>query len=215
MTCMHRHRPANAGRRGFITGAGALLLSPALGSAQSIGALSGEVRVKGRRATPATAIRAGDTVITGSGASIAFALGQDAFLLRADSVLKVERSGELDTLAAGLRMLTGALVAVFGKSPRPRSIQTTTATAGIRGTGVYIEASAEQTYFCTCYGEVELLDNRTQTRHLVVSANHSPVLIYARATAGAMMEQAMFKNHSNAELQMIEAMVGRRSPLGG
>ena len=38
--------------------------------------------------------------------------------------------------------------------PKGRQLRLTTQTAtiGIRGTGVYVEAEPSQTYFCTCYG---------------------------------------------------------------
>ena len=46
------------------------------------------------------------------------------------------------------------MLAVFGKSKH--QINTPTATIGIRGTGVYLEASPDLTYFCNCYGITDI-----------------------------------------------------------
>ena len=208
--------PPALSRRDFLrcAAAGGLLLLPAVGATQGSRSFSGEVRVNGQRADARTVVRAGDTVVTGPGANAMFAVGADAFLLRENSSLTLERqAGEI--VISGLRMLTGALLGVFGRSARARNVVTSTVTAGIRGTGVYVEADAAQTYFCTCYGEVELTDTATGTRHVVLSANHSPLLVYGRASGGRAMQEAGFRNHSNAELQMLEQSVGRTSPLKG
>ena len=55
-----------------------------------------------------------------------------------------------------LRLLTGSLLSVFGErgANQALSVNTSTATIGIRGTGIYMEAEPDLTYLCTCYGTV-------------------------------------------------------------
>jgi hypothetical protein len=103
---------------------------------------------------------------------------------------------------SGLRVVTGAVLAVFG--PGMRSVMTGLVTAAIRGTGIYVEAGAEQTYFCTCYGDVSLTA-ADGSRKDVVTRNHSAHVI----RAGSAMQVAPMMNHDNAELAALEKRVGR------
>ena len=104
----------------------------ALGSVEKgVYRVRGDARVNGEPANQGQEIRTGDTVTTGPGAELVFVIGRDAYMVR-------ERSS-LTFGADVLRVLTGAVLSVFGKGT-PRRIETTTATIGIRGTGVYVEA---------------------------------------------------------------------------
>ena len=134
-----------AGRRAFLLKASALgagLLLPVTGSAAQIKTLQGKVTVNGKPAAKGTPIKPGDKVATGAGAKLAFVIGQDAFLLRENSRLELQKAGSGGAaVVSGLRILTGALLAVFGKGNR--DIRTATATIGIRGTGVYLESEPD------------------------------------------------------------------------
>jgi hypothetical protein len=202
-------------RRGFLAASAALgvsVLLPAAARAASIRELEGSVSVNGKSATRSTRVGPGDLIETGPGSTVVFVVGRDAFLMRERSSLSMERptsSGKVAT--ATLRLEAGALLAVFGKGPR--LIETANATARIRGTGVYLEASAEQTYFCTCYGAVELRAKASGQRKLVVSAYHTPTLLYTHVVEGQALAAASVKDHTDAELIMLEALVGRTSPL--
>ena len=171
----------------------------------------GEVTVNGRLAGRANEIRALDVIRTGGSGHVVLVMGKDAFLVRANS--EVEILGKPRALVlAGLRMLTGALLGVFGRGGA-RQVLTATATAGIRGTGIYIEASPEQTYICTCYGTVEMEDLHHTEKRLVTSGYHTPNVIYAEMTGGKMMQKAPFINHTDEELVMLEKRVGRVPPF--
>lgn len=141
-------------RRNFLKAAGAggalLSFSGAAASAQ-LGEAVGELYVNGFRAPPGTVIKPGDRVLTGPDTNQTFAIGQDAFMIKPLTSLQIEGN----QFVAGLRLLTGGLLGVFGRGGT-RTIRTATVTAGIRGTGVYVEAGAIMSYFCTCYGEVDL-----------------------------------------------------------
>ncbi|HEX7953991.1 MAG TPA: iron dicitrate transport regulator FecR [Burkholderiales bacterium] len=212
--CCSHHVAAFRSRRGFLVqsvACAAALLLPAGVQAGRLHEISGEVLVNGRLASRANEIRALDVIRTGPGGRLVLVMGKDAFLIRADS--EVEILGKPKALVlTGLRMLTGALLGVFARGGE-RQLLTATATAGIRGTGIYVEASAGQTYFCTCYGTVEIADQHRTEKRLVTSGYHAPSIIYAERTAGRMMQQAPFINHTDEELVTLEKLVGRVPPF--
>ncbi|MBX9905896.1 MAG: hypothetical protein K2Y31_16215 [Burkholderiales bacterium] len=202
-------RPA---RRDFLfraAGSGALLAFPGAVMAAQLGEVMGELYVNGFRAPPGTKIKAGDSVLTGPETKVSFAVGQDAFMMRPLTSLQIDGS----TLISGLRVLTGGLLAVFGRGAE-RTIRTATLTAGIRGTGIYVEASSIMSYFCTCYGEVDLECVTYQSRLNVKTKNHAAHFIYGKVDSGRSIVKAPVVNHTNAELAELEKMVGRTSPLG-
>jgi len=175
--------------------------------------VTGEVLVNGRPAKPGAALKPGDGVATAPGSSAVFVLGRDAFLIRESSELLTAGNS---VLAGSLRLVTGKLLSVFGRGSR--RIATPTATIGIRGTGIYIEAEAERTYVCTCYGLVDLqASNMPEARETVSTTHHdAPRYIYARGEMPIkMIEQAPVVNHTDAELIMLEALVGRKPPFVG
>jgi hypothetical protein len=207
-------------RRSFLAGsaalaAGALLPLPALAQASArIDTLRGEVRVNGRRLAADGAIRPGDRVVTLADGYVVFAIGGDAFMLRERSELRLDPSPE-PLLVTGLRLLTGALGAVFGrrKSGDVR-IVTPTVTAGIRGTGCYTEARGDGTYFCTCYGTIAMAANANPRERVVATTRHhdSPQLFLHQPRDGSLIAPAGMETHTDAELDMLEKCVGRRAP---
>jgi len=213
MTCsVHRSPDDPSERRNFlssIAGAGALLAFPGQVRAAQVGDTMGELYVNGQRAAPGTRIQPGDRVLTGPESSITFNVGPDAFRLRQLTSLQIDGRGFI----AGLRILTGGLLGVFGKGG-PRVLRTATVTAGIRGTGIYVEASSIVTYFCTCYGAVDLECVAYKSKKDVRADNHQANYIYGRVEAGRSIVEAPVVNHTNAELMELEKMVGRVSPLG-
>jgi len=204
-------------RRRFLAASaalGATLWLPAAARGASVRALQGAVRINGTPATSATRVQSGDLVETGPDSRIVFVVGQDAFLLRARSTLKLRRptsSGK--TAVAGLHLEAGALLAVFGAGSRLIETAAAKATAGPRATGVYLEAGPEQTYFCTCYGEVELRDKAGGERKVLISSYHSANLIYAKPVNGRLLAVAPVQDHTDAELTALDALLGRTSPL--
>jgi hypothetical protein len=193
-----------------------LLLRDALAAGERTSAMvevSGEVLINGRPARTGAAVRPGDSVATAPEASAVFVIGRDAFLIRERSEL---RTAGRSVLTGSLRLVTGKLLSVFGRGPR--SINTPTAIIGIRGTGIYIEAEAERTYVCTCYGLVDLqASNMPEARQTVMATHHdAPRYIYAHGGMPIrMIETAPVINHSDAELIMLEALVGRKPPFVG
>ena len=182
---------------------------------RSIYRLRGKVFVNGERANKKTRIRAGDTVKTGTRSRVIFAVGDDSFLLRSESEMQI---GGSNFFVDSLRVLTGRLLSVFGKreAGRPLGLITSTATIGVRGTGVYTEVEPDLTYLCTCYGQVALsASDDPADSELIRSKSHDqPRYIASRAQNGSRIFEAPVINHTNEELQLLESVVGRRTPPG-
>ena len=180
---------------------------------QSIFTLSGDVRVNGAKADKKTRIRAGDTVRTGKRSEVIFAVGGDSFLLRADSELYI---GGSNFFIDSLRMLTGRLLSVFASREQGQqlTITSTTATIGIRGTGVYLESQPDEVYLCTCYGQVALSSAQDPNdSELITTSNHdSPRYISSEPVRGTRIRRAPVVRHTNEELRLLENIVGRDVP---
>lgn len=182
---------------------------------RSIYRLRGRVLVNQKPATLETRIAQGDSIETGKGAEIVFVGGTSAYLVRESTKFTLTRERQGDNIVAdALRILSGKILAVF-QSGRPQQIHTISATMGVRGTGVYLEADPAQTYLCTCYGMTEIAANNDQDSRKTVTATHhdEPVYILTKAAAGKSIRPAPFVNHTDAELMLIETLVGRTPPF--
>ena len=112
-------------------------------------------------------------------------------------------------LVGGLRLLTGKMLAVFGKSKH--QINTPTATIGIRGTGVYLEASPDLTYFCNCYGITDI--KGINDAHFVETIDSKYHDLPKYITQKGEIKSAPFINHTDEELMLVESLVGRTTPF--
>jgi hypothetical protein len=174
--------------------------------------VKGEARINGKPALQGMEVKPGDVITTGPGAELVFVVGRDAYLARANT--RIELSGDAARLIVqGLRVVTGALLSVF-QPGQPKRIQTVTATIGIRGTGIYIEVETKRTYACLCYGEAELVpvDDPNEAEVVRTTYHDQPRYIYAKGMP-SMMEKAPVVNHTDAELIMLEGLVGRAVPF--
>ena len=190
-------------RNGALLAAGALLPQAAGAQWAEIHELAGEVRLDGRRIARNAAIQAGQTLATGGDGRIWFSLAGDAYFLRPGSELRLQGFPGRDKLIEVLRLVTGALGATFARGPR-RSVVAGTVTVGIRGTGVYVETSAAETYACTCFGATEL-------NGLTVSATHHSARLLRRGET--QPQEAPLERHSSEEMGRLESLVGRPYPF--
>lgn len=210
---------------GFFAGAtteSQLALAQLLGNApaklptgKSIYRINGDVTVNGQRATLDTKVIGGATIRTGGGSSeVVYAVGETAYIARANSEVIVETRGPDSSIVNGLKLLAGRILSVF-PSRRPVQIQTKVASIGIRGTGVYLEADPERTYFCTCYGVADVAANSDPDSRETISATHHdrPLYVLAGESAGNNIRNAPFINHTDQELMLIETLVGREPPF--
>jgi hypothetical protein len=198
-------------RRDLLKGTAALLLvrdALAQGAIEKgVYRLRGDVHVNGAPAQRGGELRPGDTVRTQPGAEIVFVAQRDAFVVRGNS--------EVSLVASGLRIVTGAVLSVFTPGQR-KEIRTATASIGIRGTAVYIEADAGRTYACTCYGEAVLTPLAEPAAAETVRTTHHEAPRYIMAAGSPrMLMSAPVINHTDAELILLESLVGRRPPFIG
>ena len=177
--------------------------------------LRGAVTVNSKPAREGQLLGPGDTVVTGPGAEAIYVIGQDAFLQRESSTV----SFGADAAQNLMRVLSGKILSVFGKGAR--TVQTSTATIGIRGTGCYIEDEGSgptaRTYFCLCYGDVELTPSAAPQERESYSTTHhdKPMYVHNDMKMPKMMVPAGVINHSDDELKLLESLVGRWPPFYG
>lgn len=180
--------------------------------APGIRTASGEVAVNGNAATQGAQVRAGDSVITGPNGDVVFVVGRDAFMIRPDSRVDLLRRGN-SSLLTGLRIVTGRILSVFSPGRR-REMQSETATIGIRGTAIYVEAEPDRTYVCTCYGTVDIVSRADPASRETVRTKHHDQPRYVMASgAPQMLMGAPVINHTDAELILLESLVGRKPPF--
>jgi len=199
--------------------------------------IEGKVLVNGKAADLNTVVTANDKLETAKGSKAIFVVGQDAFLLKEKSQLKLSAKEKFkkrlsnkvkkkepqkthvaeqlqdSALVNSMRLVKGGVLTVFGKSEH--EISTPTASIGIRGTGVYFESEPERSYVCTCYGITELAaSDDLDSTEIIQSKHHdAPRYILKDAPAGQKIIPAPFKNHSDLELMLLEELVGRTPPF--
>lgn len=171
---------------------------------------SGQVSVNGRPAKAGMAVGAGDRIVTGSGAKAIYIVGSDAYLQRADSSVEIAHDNAGRRV---LRILHGKLMGVFGKGEK--TLETPVATIGIRGTACYIEATPVRVYFCLCYGKAEIRAPEQTEILTTLETRYHDHPVYLNAGGGNMIEPARVINHNDAELMLLESLVGRLPPFVG
>ncbi|MGB7401847.1 MAG: hypothetical protein WA916_04670 [Arcobacter sp.] len=164
----------------------------------------GEVYINGQKATKTSVVKLGDFIKTGKNSKVKFNIGKDAFLANADTKFSIEEKGGLKTL----NVVTGGVLAVFGKGGSKHEVKTENMTAGIRGTGVYVEHIDGKSYFCTCYGETQL--NTAKAHKSYEAKHHNMAWVLAD---GTIKPAKKLRDHNDDELRELEAMVGRIPPF--
>jgi hypothetical protein len=222
---MVRRAPAvvfRSGRRAWLRGTTAVAIAAGMSQLRAalaagavppgVARIKGDVRINGKPAERGQRIVPGDVIVTGKNGELVFVAERDAFLVRANSHLEYGSEAARGAVKV-LRVLTGALLSVF-ESGAQREIRTTTATIGIRGTGIYVEAESRRTYACTCYGGAVLtpVDDPQEAETVQTIYHDQPRYIYGKGMP-RVIETAPVVNHTDAELQMLEFLVGRRLPF--
>ena len=191
--------------------AGLALLGDALAAGKiekGVYRIKGEAQINGAPALLGMDVKAGDVITTGKAAELVFVIGRDAMMVRAGA--RVEVAGKAGSLLeSGLRIVTGAVLSVF-EPGKPKKITTATATIGIRGTGIYVEALPGETYVCTCYGVADLgaVDDPSARETVHTTHHDQPRFVMAHG-APRMIMKAPVVNHTDAELILLESLVGR------
>ncbi len=173
---------------------------------QGMNRIRGEVSINGRPAAVGQLVTLGDTIVVGAGGEAVYVIGDNAFLQGSRSQVRVEGTS---TAKLAMRLLSGALASVFAKGEH--QVASPTATVGIRGTAAFLNVMPERTYFCLCYGRATL--NTTGrpdvTTELVTRHHDRPYYI---GPDGAL-QPAPVIDHTDAQLIMLEALVGREPPF--
>ena len=151
-------------------------------------------------------------IIESDSNALKFKVGQDAFMLRPHSKIALSHDG---TFTKTLKLIGGGVMAVFGGGEK--RIETKTFTAGIRGTGIYLEEYApDAVYSCLCYGVGEY--KNPTTNELLFSLNSiyhdKPVQIHQTRTQKIEYEVSKIVNHNDDELRYLEHLCQREVPFG-
>jgi len=202
-------------RRSFLQAAAAWTAIGGIATAQAqsrsnIVELQGDALLNGQRLLPQDVIQSGDQIATGPGSTLVFVVGNASFQVRQNSQMSVERGASINAISI-LRLLTGAVASVWGRG-NTRQIVTPTLTAGIRGTGVYTEVSPKddgRSYFCNCYGTVDLTAGREQLTSQ--SEYHQSFWAEVQPRGGRMLTPADAINHTDEELEVLARLVGQRT----
>ncbi len=168
-----------------------------------INRLEGNATVNGKPAKVGTAVNLGDRVATAAGSQAVVVVKGDAFLLHSRTVIEIKGR---DGVLTDMLIASGKVLSVFAK--KPVAIKAATASIGIRGTGAYIEVEASEVYFCLCYGEALLEVPGAPARTVKTTHHEEPLLV-----TGSTIALGPFRNHTDAELTMLEALVGREPPF--
>ena len=177
---------------------------------QGIRDMRGDVRMRDQPVKPGALVEPSDTIRTGADSHATVVIGEDAFLIRDNSV--IEFKGRKDSmLVEMLRITTGKVLMVMGKTDFGRTVETSVATIGIRGTGLYLDARPRGLYVCTCYGIVEIVPTAAPERREIVRTLHhdAPRFVTDRSGADAIRTAPVI-DHSDEELIVLEELVGRR-----
>ncbi|RKR25109.1 FecR family protein [Acidovorax sp. 93] len=178
-------------------------------SRSNIVEVRGDVLRNGQALTAQGSIAAGDRIETGPGSTAVFAVGNSAFMVRQNTRLALE--GDTPTAVKVLRVLTGAVASVWGQGT-DRQVILPTATAGIRGTGVYAEVFPEldhRGYFCNCYGTVDLAAGNESV--VSQSVYHQSFWAEPAPRDGRLLTPAGAINHTDEELEFLAGLIGQRT----
>ena len=160
--------------------------------------IEGTVYVNGKKATKNMKVSLNDFIVTKKNSKVTFKIGKDAFMAKENTTLLFSDRNNIKTL----KVLKGGVLAVF-KTGNKFSLKTKNMTAGIRGTGVYLENIKDKSYYCTCYGDVNI---KSKTQEKNVKADHHNIVWVSKN--GSMTSGKMI-NHTDKELRELEALVGR------
>lgn len=221
----------NLKRRSFLKGAGTfsalaaldgsalLRFACAMGSGnypQGIRRMKGDVLINAIPASVGNIVKFGDTVATGRNSEAVFVIQTSVYLLRDNTkIVLSEEPSEKDALKV-IQMISGKMMLVFNSRLfqwEERKIITKTAVIGVRGTGLYVESEQERTYFCLCYGEADIASGTKAERESYRTYYHEKPRYINAPGDEKIITEAPVKNHTDAELILLESMVGRKPPF--
>jgi len=169
--------------------------------------LEGSATINGKPAKAGANVSLGDRIATGANSTAVVVQKGDAFLMRADTVIEIKGDNGVLT---DLLVASGRVLSVFAK--KPVTVKAAVATIGIRGTGAYLEVETDSVYFCLCYGEA-VIEGPLMAPKTVKTTHHESPLLLSTTTPAMAAQPGPFRNHTDEELVMLEALVGREPPF--
>ena len=189
----------------FLCSALLLFSSSAIAADGMIYHFKGPVLINGKLASANTPIHFGDEVLTGDKAYITLKLDGSVYRMGSRSRLALPETKENFTL----NLFFGSVLAVFRRDTT-KTIRTRTAVLGVRGTGLFLNEDNEQTYLCTCYGDIVFSDKRDATNTAHIHAEYHQVIAFNHHTK-TFTKPAMV-GHVTQDLFDLEALAERIPP---
>lgn len=169
-------------------------------------AFEAPVLINGKVADQQTPISFGDRILTGSRGSITIKLDGNVYRLGHRSRLTLPEN----TPNTSLSFFFGSLLAVF-KHNSDKTIYTKTAVLGVRGTGAYLEIDNQQTYLCTCYGDIDFSDATDEKNVAHIHSLYHNAITFDHQERRIQGMQPL-RNHTTAELADLETNASRQMP---
>lgn len=163
------------------------------------------ILVNGKLASQNTPISFGDEILTGDKAQIVLKLDGSVYRLGSRTRLKLPETTE----NFSFNVFFGSVLAVF-KRNTPKTIYTNTAVLGVRGTGLFLHVDNQQTYLCTCYGDIDFSDANNPKHKLHVHGEYHQVTAFNQQTH-SFSKPAMV-GHITQDLFDLEALAQRTPP---
>jgi ribosomal 50S subunit-recycling heat shock protein len=163
--------------------------------------VKGDVFINGKKANSNMKVNLGDFVKTAKNSKVVFKIGEDAFMAKENTEFSIEQNDGIRKL----NLVSGGVLAVFKKGDKT-DLVTENMTAGIRGTGVYLESIDHKSYFCNCYGKTDVEITKTKQHKSLQATHHSMIWVKEDGTLKVAKEM---RNHTDDELRELEALVGR------
>lgn len=170
-------------------------------NARQIVKKSGEVFVNQKPMKVNQKIKLGDFIQTKSNSKIVFNIGKSAFMAKENTQFKITDDGTTKTL----NVISGGVLAVFQHGDEKHEVKTPNMTAGIRGTGIFAKVEQNKSYFCTCYGKTELVNEHNRHAKKLIASHHNMVWV----TQTKIKPVKKMLGHNDKELRELEAIVGR------
>lgn len=167
--------------------------------------VQGNVFINGKKANSNMKVNLGDFIKTAKNSKVVFKIGEDAFMAKENTEFSIEKNNGIRKL----NIVSGGVLGVFKKGDRT-DLVTENMTAGIRGTGVYLESINHKSYFCTCYGKTDVEITKTKQHKTLQATHHSPIWVEEDGTLKVSKEM---RHHTDDELRELESLVGRIPPF--
>ncbi len=175
--------------------------------------LEGDVFVDGSAAQFGTVIRPGAVIETGGSSLCDVVFGEKNVIRIYENTIT-----ELDMYTGRAELKKGSLGAVLYRltsfiSPDGAKFQVSSpdVVAGVRGTALYLKIEDDgQTYFCTCYGKIQLEAPTGKARRTVEAYHHRAYRYITGEDGKVRLERALKEHHDDISMEAIAKRIGEQ-----